>query len=415
MNEIKHIENLIKQEQLRQETTIDLIASENYASKAVLAASGSILTNKYAEGLPGARYYGGCQIVDEIENVARDLGKRLFNAEHMNVQPHSGSSANLAVYFSQLKPGDTVLGMSIAAGGHLTHGHKINFSGKLFNFIGYGVSPENEQLDYDEIEILADQHQPKMIVAGASAYSRTIDFKRLAAIAHRVKALLFTDIAHIAGLVATQLHPSPIPYADFVSSTTHKTLRGPRGGIIMCKKDYANTIDKSVMPGSQGGPLMHVIAAKGIAFAEALQPEFKTYQEQVLKNAKAMANEFKHLGYRIISDGTDNHLFLVDLTSKFSSDSGALKINGKLAEETLEKCGISLNRNLIPFDTQSPLITSGMRIGTPAITSRGLQEKECRQIVHWINEALLDHENSVVLNGIKEQVEAMCKNHPIFK
>ena len=343
--------DLIKKEEEREEHTINLIASENYAPKDVLLATGSVLTNKYAEGYPGKRYYGGCKVIDEIEDYTREIGKKLFKTEHINVQPHSGSNANLAVYLSSLQSGDTVLGMSLACGGHLTHGHKINFSGKIFNFIPYGVSPETEQIDYNEIEILANQHKPKMIVAGASAYSRFIDFEKLQKIAKNSNSLLLIDMAHIAGLVAAGIHPSPIPFADFVSSTTHKTLRGPRGGLICCKAEHAQILDKAVMPGTQGGPLENIIAAKGVAFELALKPEFKKYQEQVVKNAKTMADEFKNLGYRIISGGTDNHLFLVDLKSKFK-DTPTESITGKIVEQTLEKCNINLNRNLIPFDKE---------------------------------------------------------------
>lgn len=405
---------LIEKEKIRQENTINLIASENYASPNVLKACGSVLTNKYAEGYPGRRYYGGCQVVDEVENYARDLGKQLFDAEHINVQPHSGSSANFAVYFSYLKPNDTVLGMSISAGGHLTHGHKVNVSGKVFNFVGYGVSPETEQLDYDEIELLANQHKPKMIIAGASAYSRTIDFERFEQIARNNQALLMVDMAHISGLIAAGVHPSPMPYADIVTSTTHKTLRGPRGGIICSKAEQAQTIDKGIMPGSQGGPLMHIIAGKAIAFAEALTPEFKNYQEQLVKNAQAMAKAFQDLGYRIVSGGTDNHLFLVDLRPK--NQSGSLEeITGKLVEEALGTCSIIVNRNLIPFDTQSPMITSGLRIGTPAVTTRGFTEKEVTQVAHWINEVIEKRHDEQFLKKLKAEVEKFCKKFPIYK
>ncbi|MBY0352834.1 serine hydroxymethyltransferase [Candidatus Babeliales bacterium] len=410
---ISHVFDLIDQEKRRQEETICLIASENYASPQVLEASGSVLTNKYAEGYPGRRYYAGCQVVDEVENAARDLGKQLFNAEHLNVQPHSGSSANFAVYMSKLKPGDTVLGMHINAGGHLTHGHKLNFSGKLFNFVPYGVSPEDERIDYDELEILANQHQPKMIVAGASAYSRFLDFKRLAQIATDNHALLLVDMAHIAGLVAAGVHPNPVPYADIVTSTTHKTLRGPRGGMILSKADHAPDIDRTIIPGTQGGPLMHVVAAKAVCFAQALEPSFKTYQEQVVKNAKAMAHAFGQLGYRIVAGGTDNHLFLVDLQPKNSSSS-IITITGKLVEETLEKCGIMLNRNLIPFDTQGPMIASGIRIGTPAVTTRGFKEHDVVQLVHWIDEAVRRHDDDAFLKGLKAEVSALCKRFPVY-
>jgi glycine hydroxymethyltransferase len=407
------IYGLIDQEKHRQEGTINLIASENYANADIMKATGSVLTNKYAEGYPGRRYYGGCKVVDEIENVARDLGKQVFNAEHMNVQPHSGSSANFSVYLSQLKPGDTVMGMSINAGGHLTHGHKVNFSGKMYNFVGYGVSPENEQLDYDEIEILAEQHQPKMIVAGASAYSRTIDFDRLSQIAKNNHALLFIDMAHIAGLIAAGLHPNPANVADIVSSTTHKTLRGPRGGLILCKADYAQSIDRAVMPGSQGGPLMHVIAAKALAFAQALTPEFKTYQQTVINNAQTMAKTFTELGYRIVTGGTDNHLFLVDLQTK-DLPGTTEKITGALVEETLGKCSIVLNRNLIPFDKMSPMITSGIRIGTPAITTRGFTEKDVVTVACLIDDAIKHRNDDGHLKKIQEKVRQMCKQFPIY-
>jgi len=407
--------SLIEQEKERQDRCINLIASENYASSHVMAATGSVLTNKYAEGYRSSRYYGGCQVVDKVENYARDMGKKLFNAEHINVQSHSGSSANMAVYLSCLEPGDTILGMNINSGGHLTHGHPVNFSGKLYNIVSYGVSPENERIDYDEIELLANQHSPRLIIAGASAYSRVIDYAKLEEIAKNNHALLLIDMAHIAGLVAAGLHPNPMAYADFVSSTTHKTLRGPRGGFVCCKADYAQRLDKAVMPGAQGGPLMHVIAAKAIAFDEALTPEFKIYQEQVIKNAQAMTNAFQDLGYRIVSGGTDNHLFLVDLKSKSFDDvlTSSEKITGKVVEETLEKCSIILNRNLIPFDTEKPMITSGIRIGTPAITTRGFTEKEVCQIVHWIDEAITRRHDDLFLSSLKKEVESLCARFPI--
>jgi len=408
-----NIYGLIDQEKHRQEETINLIASENYANSDIMRATGSVLTNKYAEGYPGRRYYGGCEVVDEIENMARDLGKQVFNAEHANVQPHSGSSANFAVYLSQLKPGDTVMGMSISAGGHLTHGHKVNFSGKMYNFVGYGVSPENEQLDYDEIEILAEQHQPKMIVAGASAYSRTIDFDRLSQIAKNNHALLFVDMAHIAGLVAAGLHPNPTSVADIVSSTTHKTLRGPRSGLILCKADFAQAIDRAVMPGSQGGPLMHVIAAKALAFAQALTPEFKIYQQTVIANAQTMAKTFVELGYRIVTGGTDNHLFLIDLQTQDLPETTE-KITGAVVEETLGKCAIVLNRNLIPFDTMSPMVTSGIRIGTPAITTRGFTEKEVVIVACLIDDAIKHRNDDGYLKKIKGKAQELCKQFPIY-
>ncbi|MCF7800274.1 serine hydroxymethyltransferase [Candidatus Babeliales bacterium] len=412
-----YIFELIKEEKIREEKTINLIASENYASPEILQATGSILTNKYAEGYPGARYYGGCQVVDKVETYAIDMCKKLFNAEHANVQPHSGSSANFGVYFSQLKPGDTVLGMALNAGGHLTHGHKINFSGSIFNFVPYGLSPETEQLDYDEIEILAQQHKPKIIVAGASAYSRTIDFEKLHKISTNNNCLLLVDMAHIAGLIAAELHPSPIPFADFISSTTHKTLRGPRSGFICCKAEFAQKIDKAIMPGIQGGPLMHVIAAKAIAFEQAQTKEFKKYQEQVIKNAKAMAQTFTELGYRVVSGGTDNHLFLIDLQDKNKKDNlpETQKLSGKVVEQLLQKCNIILNRNTIPFDTQPPTNPSGIRIGTPAITTRGFVETHACSIVHFIDDAIKNRFDDDFLNKLKIKVEQFCKNFPIYK
>jgi len=407
---------IIKKEENRQDGVINLIASENYCSKDVLQATGSVLTNKYAEGYPAKRYYGGCEFIDEIENYAIDSCEKLFHAEHANVQPHSGSTANMAVYFSFLNSGDTVLGMSLSSGGHLTHGHKVNFSGKLFNFVSYGVSPETEQIDYDEVEILVQQHKPKMIVAGASAYSQTIDFERFYKIAKNNNALLFVDMAHIAGLVAAGVHPNPMPFADVVSSTTHKTLRGPRGGIICCKNDFSQQIDKSVMPGCQGGPLMHVIAAKAVAFEEAATPEFKTYQEQVVKNAKAMADEFKSLGYRIVAGGTDTHLFLIDLKSSEHAGNGLTgkSITGKEIEDVLQKCNIVLNRNTIPFDKESPFVASGIRIGTPAITTRGMKEDDVRQIVHWIHDAITKRNDDQFLKSLKEGVLNFLKQFPIY-
>ena len=409
----KTIFQLINKEQVRQDASINLIASENYVSQDVLRASGSVLTNKYAEGYPGRRYYGGCEVVDEIENHAKDLAKQLFDAEHANVQSHSGSSANMAVYMSLIKPGDTVLGMDINAGGHLTHGHPLNFSGKLFNIVPYGVSPETELIDYDEIDILADQHQPKMIIAGASAYSRTIDYERLAEIAKRHRAYLFVDMAHIAGLIAAKLHPNPTHHADVVSSTTHKTLRGPRGGLILTKAEHAQALDRSVFPGGQGGPLMHVIGAKAIAFAEAQEENFVTYQQRVITNARAMANAFTDRGYRIVAGGTDTHLFLVDLRSKQAP--GALeKITGHLVEKTLEKCNIIVNRNLIPFDLEKPMVTSGIRIGTPAVSTRGFGTQEVVEVVQLIDEAVHARHDDAALARIRERVAIMCKQFPIY-
>ncbi|MBD3231328.1 aminotransferase class I/II-fold pyridoxal phosphate-dependent enzyme [Candidatus Dependentiae bacterium] len=401
-----HILELINQEKEREEKTINLIASENYTSKDILKATGSILTNKYAEGYPAKRYYAGCEIIDKIEQFSIEQAKKTFCAAHVNVQPHSGSSANIAVYFSNLKNGDTILGMSLSSGGHLTHGHKVNFSGKIFNFIPYNVSPENEHLDYNEIRILAEQHKPKMIVAGASAYSKIIDFAQISKIAKDNKCLLFSDMAHIAGLVAAKLHPSPIPVSDFVSSTTHKTLRGPRGGFICCKAEYGKNIDKTVMPGLQGGPLMHIIAAKAIAFQNAQTKKFKDYIDQVLKNAKIMSKTFQDLGYRIVSGGTDNHLFLIDLRNK--------NISGKQAEELLEQCNINVNRNTIPFDPASPNNPSGIRIGTPAITTRKMTENDCITIVHWINEIINNKTNENFLKKVKAKIEEFCKKFSIY-
>ncbi len=403
--------SLINQELQRQEGTINLIASENYTSPAILNATGSVLTNKYAEGYPGRRYYGGCQIVDQIEAYAIEQGKKLFNAEHMNVQPHSGSSANFSAYFSMLKPGDTILGMRLTAGGHLTHGYSINFSGTLFKAVTYGVNPETELIDYDEIEQLTAQHKPKLIIAGASAYSRLIDYPRLAAIALAHNCLLLIDMAHIAGLVAANIIPSPMPYADIVTSTTHKTLRGPRGGMICSKAKYAQAIDKSIIPGTQGGPLMHVIAAKAIAFEEAQTPAFITYQEQVIKNAQIMAKTFQDLGYRIVSGGTDTHLFLVDLRSKVAVYG---QIAGKQVEEVLGLCNIVVNRNTIPGDTQSPTITSGIRIGTPAITTRGFKEKEAQELVSIIDDAIKNRESSEQIKKISAQMLSWCQSFPIY-
>jgi len=395
----KIIFGLIDEELERQKSTINLIASENFASEDVLAVAGSVLTNKYAEGYPGCRYYGGCEVIDKVEGYAIDTGKRLFEAEHMNVQPHSGSSANFAVYLSQLKFGDTVLGMNLSAGGHLTHGHRVNFSGKLFNFVSYGVDPETEQIDYDQVEALAQEHKPKMIVAGTSAYSRILDYKKFEKIARACGALLFVDMAHVAGLIAAKVHPSPIPFADIISSTTHKTLRGPRGGFICCKKEFAKSVDRAVMPGSQGGPLMNIIGAKGVAFEEAATSEFKTYGEQVIKNSKAMAEEFKNLGYRIVSGGTDTHLFLIDL-----SDKG---VTGFEAETALSKCNIVVNRNSIPFDKAKPTVTSGIRIGTPAITTRGFKEEQAKQVVHFIHDAIKNRDDDLFLEKIREEVRAL--------
>lgn len=396
---------MIKREEQRQDDTINLIASENYASSAVMAATGSVLTNKYAEGYAGKRYYPGCAVIDEVEILAIDRCKQLFHAEHVNVQPHSGSQANMGVYFSILQPGDTILGMSLSSGGHLTHGHGVNFSGTLFNSVQYTVDRETELLDYNAIEQLAQECRPKLIISGASAYSRIIDFERLAKIAQSVNALLLADIAHIAGLVAAGLHPSPIDYADFTTSTTHKTLRGPRGGLIMTSAAYGAKIDKAIMPGMQGGPLMNTIAAKAVAFHEALQPSFIEYQKQIINNAASMADEMMLLGYRIVAGGTDNHLFIVDLRSK--------NITGLKAEIALEKAGITVTRSCIPFDPEKPWITSGIRLGTPAITTRGMNVETSQQIAHLIDDVIRHHDNDVVLAAIKVKVRALCAEFPI--
>lgn len=399
------ISSLILQEQQRQEKQINLIASENYTSSFVRQATASVLTNKYAEGYPGKRYYAGCHLVDQVEKIAIDRCKKLFNAEHANVQPHAGSQANMAVYSAVLKPGDTIMGMSLSAGGHLTHGHTVNFSGTYFKSIQYGVDPITNQLDYEHIAALANKHKPKLIIVGASAYSRWIDFERFSQIADSIGAYLLADIAHIAGLIAVNLHPSPLPYADFVSSTTHKTLRGPRGGIIMSKEKYSANIDRAIMPGTQGGPFMHSIAAKAVTFQLALQPSFKTYQSQVIANAQAMAKMFTSLGYPIVTGGTDNHLFIVNLRSK--------NITGRTAETVLEQAGITVSRSCIPFDPAKPWITSGIRIGSPAITTRKMGIQEAEQIVHFIVEALENHANKNRLQNIKQEIETLCNRFPI--
>lgn len=397
---------VIKNETNRQENEINLIASENYVDKAVLEVTGSILTNKYAEGYPGKRYYSGCQFVDQAELLAIERCKSIFKAEHVNVQAHSGSQANMAVYFAILQPGDTIMGMRLSEGGHLTHGHNVSFSGKLFKSVSYGVNPSTEQLDYDEIQKLAQEHRPKIIICGASAYSKIIDFERFSKIAKSVGAYLMADIAHIAGLIATELHPSPINHADFVTSTTHKTLRGPRGGLVMCKKEFGSILDKAIMPGMQGGPFMHVIAAKAVAFKLAQSPDFFDYQKQIIKNSKKMCSILQNLGYRIVSGGTDNHLFIIDLRSK--------GLNGKIAEEILHNTGIYVNRNTIPFDPEKPAITSGIRIGTPAITTRGMQEEQAELIAHLINETLENRNDQKKLETIKQKVNNLCKQFPIY-
>lgn len=393
----------IQDEMNRQETTIELIASENFTSRAVLEAMGSTLTNKYAEGYPSKRYYGGCEFVDVVENIARDRLKEIFGADHANVQPHSGSQANMAVYMAVLNPGDAILGMDLTHGGHLTHGSPVNFSGKLYKFSSYGVNKDTEMIDYAEVRNTALSIKPKMIVAGASAYPRVIDFKKLREICDEVGAYLMVDMAHIAGLVATGAHPSPVPYADFVTTTTHKTLRGPRGGAILCRSQYAEKIDKAIFPGIQGGPLMHTIAAKAVCFGEAMQPDFKDYIDQVVINAKVLAEELKGYGYRIVSGGTDNHLMLIDLTNK--------GITGKDAEKLLDSVGITVNKNTIPFETTSPYITSGIRIGTPATTSRGFKEDEMKKIAALINETIENRDGD--LDDVKDKVAKLCKKFPL--
>jgi len=401
------IARAIDREVDRQARTLELIASENCVSEAVLQALGSVMTNKYAEGLPGKRYYGGCEFVDVAESLAIERAKKLFNAEHANVQPHSGSQANQAVYLTVLKPGETLLGMSLAHGGHLTHGHPLNFSGRMYKIVSYGVSKETETIDYDELERLAMEHRPKLIVAGASAYPRTLDFERFAAIAKKCEALLMVDIAHIAGLIAADLHPSPFPHADFVTTTTHKTLRGPRGGAVFSKAQYAKDLDKSVFPCLQGGPLMHVIAAKAVCFQEALQPEFRDYQKQIVMNAKVLAEALAARGFRIVSGGTDTHLMLVDVFSR--------QVTGKQAEQALERAGITVNKNAIPFDTNPPAIASGIRVGTPAVTSRGLQEPQMELIAHWISEVLNNLEDESVLKRVRREVEALTEKFPLYE
>lgn len=404
-----HLEYLIAKERERQEQTLDLIASENYTSPAVLAATGSVLTNKYAEGYPGRRYYAGCSVVDEVEVYGQELGKKLFKADHVNLQPHAGASANFSVFLALLNPGDTILAMSLAAGGHLTHGHPVNFSGKLYNFVHYGVNRETERLDYDDIERLACEHKPKLLIAGASAYARLMDYERLAGIARSVGAYFMVDMAHIAGMVATGIIPSPVPHADVVTTTTHKTLRGPRGGMILCKQAIAALIDKAVMPGSQGGPLMHVIAAKAVALEEALMPDFTIYTKQILANAQRMAHTFAQLGYRLVAGGTDTHLMLVDLQK-----TPAGSITGKEVEVLLEACGIIVNRNAIPFDPLPPMTTSGIRVGTPAMTTRGMREQEAEQITQLIHEAIMNRSNDTVLKQVKDQVALLCASFPVY-
>ena len=402
------IQEAINKELSRQRDKLEMIASENIVSKAVMQAQGSVLTNKYAEGYPGKRYYGGCEYVDVVEQLAIDRAKKLFGAEYANVQPHSGAQANTAVYFALLQPGDTILGMNLTDGGHLTHGSPVNISGKYFKIIPYGVDKETERIDYDELERLAKEHQPKLIVGGASAYSRVIDFERMAQIAKSVGAYFMVDMAHIAGLVAAGLHPSPVPYADVVTTTTHKTLRGPRGGLILCRDaEFGKQFNKAIFPGIQGGPLMHVVAAKAVAFKEALSDEFKVYQQQVLDNAKALADELVKKGFRIVSGGTDNHLMLVDLRSK--------NITGKEAQFLLDEIGITANRNTIPFEPLSPFVTSGIRLGTPALTTRGLKEEDIREVADIIADVIENREDSAVLEAAKAKVQAICKKFPLYE
>ena len=402
------IQEAINKELSRQRDKLEMIASENIVSKAVMQAQGSVLTNKYAEGYPGKRYYGGCEYVDVVEQLAIDRAKKLFGAEYANVQPHSGAQANTAVYFALLEPGDTILGMNLTDGGHLTHGSPVNISGKYFKIIPYGVDKETERIDYDELERLAKEHQPKLIVGGASAYSRVIDFERMAQIAKSVGAYFMVDMAHIAGLVAAGLHPSPVPYADVVTTTTHKTLRGPRGGLILCRDaEFGKQFNKAIFPGIQGGPLMHAVAAKAVAFKEALSDEFKVYQQQVLDNAKALADELVKKGFRIVSGGTDNHLMLVDLRSK--------NITGKEAQFLLDEIGITANRNTIPFEPLSPFVTSGIRLGTPALTTRGLKEDDIREVADIIADVIENREDSAVIEAAKAKVQAICKKFPLYE
>jgi len=396
----------VNQELDRQHTRLELIASENFTSEAILEATGSVLTNKYAEGYPGRRYYGGCENIDTVENLARDRAKKLFSAEYANVQPHSGSQANEAAFAAVLKPGDTILGMNLAHGGHLTHGHPLNFSGKYFTILPYGVRKDNEQLDYDELAAQARAHRPKMIVVGASAYPRVIDYPRIRAVADEVGALVMTDMAHIAGLVATGLHPSPIPHSDFVTTTTHKTLRGPRGGLILCRAQFAKDIDRAVFPGVQGGPLMHVIAGKAVCFKEALAPEFTQYQQRVVRNAARLADRLAHAGFRIVSGGTDNHLVLVDVFSR--------GITGKAAEAALGRAAITVNKNAIPFDQNPPMTASGIRVGTPAVTTRGLGESDMDTVASLISRVLATPDDEATARAVRADVEALCRTFPLY-
>ena len=400
------VQEMIELELGRQRNKLEMIASENFVSQAVMEAQGSVLTNKYAEGYPHKRYYGGCEYVDMVEELAIERAKQLFGAEHVNVQPHSGSQANFGVYFALLEPGDTIMGMNLSHGGHLTHGSPVNVSGKYFNIIPYGVDAETGRIDYDEMRKIAQEHKPKMIIGGGSAYSRQIDFKTMADIAHEVGAIFMVDMAHFAGLVAAGLHPNPVEYADIVTTTTHKTLRGPRGGMIMCKEEYAKAIDKSIFPGIQGGPLMHVIAAKAVAFGEALQPEFKEYAKQVIVNAQTLAETLQREGFTIVSGGTDTHVLLVDLRT--------VGLTGKVAEHVLDEVGITCNKNTIPFDLESPFVTSGIRLGTPALTTRGLNAEDMKEIASIISLVLKQPEDTAVLEEAKQRVAALCEKYPMY-
>jgi glycine hydroxymethyltransferase len=400
------IATAIRNEVRRQAEGLELIASENFVSNAILEAAGSILTNKYAEGYPGRRYYGGCEFVDVAESLAIARAKQLFGADHANVQPHSGSQANMSAYLTLLKPGDTVLGMNLAHGGHLTHGHPLNFSGKLYTIVPYGVRKEDERIDYDEMERLAHQHTPQMIMVGASAYPRVIDFPRIATVAKAVGAAMVVDMAHIAGLVAAGIHPSPVPHADFVTSTTHKTLRGPRSGLVLCREQFAKDLDKAIFPGVQGGPLMHIVAAKAVCFKEAMEPSFAAYQRQIAANAQRLAAAIQAHGFRLVSGGTDNHLMLVDVFSR--------GITGKAAEAALGKAGITVNKNAIPFDQNPPMVASGIRIGTPAVTTRGMQEAEMDQIADLIARALASADDDRALGTVRTEVERLCRKFPLY-
>ena len=400
------IAQALRDERHRQNSGLELIASENFVSQAVLEAAGSVLTNKYAEGYPGKRYYGGCEFVDVAEALAIARARELFGAEHANVQPHSGAQANMAVYFALLKPGDTVLGMNLAHGGHLTHGHPLNFSGQLYKIVPYGVRQDDERIDYEELERLAGEHQPKMIMVGASAYPRVIDFARIGKVGKAVGAPVVTDMAHIAGLVAAGVHPSPVPHSDFVTTTTHKTLRGPRGGLVLCRAQYAKDLDRSLFPGVQGGPLMHIIAAKAVCLKEAMEPAFAEYQRQIVANAQRLAAGLSGAGFRLVSGGTDNHLMLVDVFSR--------GLTGKAAEAALGKAGITVNKNAIPFDKNPPMVASGIRVGTPAITSRGMREAEMDVVAELITRALATPEDDAALNAVKAEVEALCRKFPLY-